>query len=222
MIMHKFGLLSALLVSTFLVTACGGGGGGSSTPVATPAPPPTPTPPPASLTIDVQLPVGDPTCFRGGVRTDTGLDDNGNGTLEANEVDSSTFACTSAEPNAQLNFTRIATFPVCIQQEANCDTNIQRAAEMLDVSEDGNLLIYTDAPRQTVGFVDITDPSNPGAAGTRDVPGLPTSIAVRGNFALVTVNRSEGTGPNNGSLEVINLTTRTIARSILINGFGCE
>jgi len=210
--------LGAALLACTALAGCGGGGGGSErapTVVAPPAPPP---PPPATITIDVQLAAGDANCFRGGTRTDTGLDDNGNGTLESGEVDSTTFTCNVAPPNTLENFTRIATFPVCRQQDADCDTDIQRSAEIVDVSQDGNTLVYTDPPRQTLGFVDITDPSNPGAAGTRDLAGTPTSLAVIGNFAIVAVDRPDTTGPDNGSLEVVNLTTRTIVQSFSVAG----
>ena len=210
-------VFSLLLSTTFLV-ACGGGGGSSSTPVATPPPPPPPPPPPTTLTATVQLPAGDPNCFRGGTRTDTGPDNNGNGVLDAGEVETSSFSCTVETANTLQNFTRIATFPVCLQQAADCNTSVIRSAEILDVSEDGNLLVYTDAPRQTLGFVDLTDPSNPGAAGTRDLPGRPTSLAVTGNFAIVAVDGDAGSGPDIGTIEVVNLTTRTVARSFSVAG----
>jgi hypothetical protein len=138
--------------------------------------------------------------------------------LDDSEVDSTTFNCTVTQANEVENFRRIATFPVCLQQDANCDTNVSRRAEILDVSTDGNTLIYTDAPRQSLGFVDITNPQSPQAGGSRDLPGVPTSLAVKGDFAIVTVDRADSSGPSNGSLEIVNLNTRGVLRSIPLAG----
>ena len=211
--LYRFG--AVLLSTSALLSACGGGGSSNSPPVAVQPPPP---PPPAVLNRSVELPAGDENCFQGGTRTDTGSDTNANGTLDDEEVESSVFDCVTTQANDLLNFTRVSTFPVCLQQDPNCDTNIQRRAEILDVSTDGNLIIYTDPPRSTVGFVDISDAQSPQGGGTRDLPGVPTSLAIHENFAIVTVDRPETSGESNGSLEIINLTSRVIARSILIAG----
>jgi len=69
-----------------------------------------------------------------------------------------------------------------------------------------------------LGFIDVTDPSNPGAAGTRDLPGQPVSLAVAGNFAIVAVDGQRGGEQDVGTIEVVNLTTRTIARSFPVVG----
>ncbi len=208
---------AALLSATALLTACGGSGGGSNfTPPTTVTPPPPPSP--ATVTRSVDLPTGDPDCFQGGTRTDSGPDTNGDGALNDGEVESSTFDCATTQANESLNFTRIATFPVCLQQDATCDTDVIRRAEILDVSGDGNTLIYTDAPREAIGFVDISNALSPQAAGTRDLPGIPTSLAIKEGFAIVAVDRPETSGASNGSLEIVNLNTRVIARSISIAG----
>jgi len=206
----------SLLSVAALLSACGGGGGGSNfTPPAVVNPP---SPPPATVTRSVDLPTGDADCFQGGTRTDSGPDTNGDGALNDGEVESSTFNCVTTQANESLNFNRIATFPVCLQQDAACDTDIVRRAEILDVSADGNTLIYTDAPRQALGFVDISNALSPQAAGTRDLPGIPTSLAIKDNFAIVTVDRPETSGLSNGSLEIVNLASRVVARSISIAG----
>lgn len=212
-------LLAGLLTSTaFMLAACGGGGGGSSSFVPPTVVAPTPPVPLVSVSRSADLAAGDADCFRGGTRTDSGLDDNRDGTLDDGEVDSTTFDCTVTQANEIENFRRIATFPVCLQQDANCDTNVIRRAEILDVSTDGNTLIYTDAPRETLGFVDITNPQDPQPAGSRDLPGVPTSLAVKGDFAIVTLDRADSSGPSNGSLEIVNLNTRSVVRSIALAG----
>lgn len=214
--MTKRFALPVLLSSTaFVLSSCGGGGGGSSAAPINAVPPPAPL---VSVSRSADLPKGDVNCFQGGTQTDSGLDTNRDGSLSDDEVQSTVFDCTVTTANEIENFTRIATFPVCLQQDANCDTDVVRSAEIIDVSSDGNVVVYTDAPRQTLGFVDITNPEIPLAAGTRDLPGVPTSLAVKGDFAIVAVDRPESTGPTNGSLEIVNLNTRTVARTFSVNG----
>ncbi len=62
-------------------------------------------------------------------------------------------------------------------------------AEIVDVSVDGKTLVYTDSASELIGFVDITNPGMPAADGTVAVGGEPTSVAVRGRYALAGVNR---------------------------------
>lgn len=211
---HKSFLLSLLTSAALGLMSCGGGGSSSSNPPP-PVSGPPPTPPPVVISQSADLPVGDENCFQGGTRTDTGPDTNGDGSLSAAEIESSTFACNVTEANELENFTRIANFPVCLQQEAQCDTNTLRQAEIVDVSSDGNTLIYTDGAQLNLGFIDITNAGEPLAAGTRELPGMPTSVAVVDNFALVTVDRAE---VNSGSLEIVNLNSRSVVRTILISG----
>src|SRR5262245_46242824 len=61
------------------------------------------------------------------------------------------------------------------------------SAEIVDITPDGDLLVYTDALTGRLGFVDISDPSAPAASGNLDLPGGPTSVAIHGGFALVAV-----------------------------------
>jgi hypothetical protein len=65
------------------------------------------------------------------------------------------------------------------------------AAEIVAASTDGMTLIYTNSPKDEVGFVDITDPSAPVALGALAMGGEPTSITVQGNHALIAVNTSQ-------------------------------
>ena len=97
-------------------------------------------------------------------------------------------ALDGAEPRLlpSHTFQRIATFPVF--RNANVDQTT--VAEIVAASEDGNLLVYTDSVGENVGFVDITNPSHPQAAGILAVGGEPTSVAVAGPYALVVVNTS--------------------------------
>ncbi len=111
-------------------------------------------------------------------------------------------------------FRRIATFPVFL----NSDVNTETVAEIVTANENGQLLIYTDSQTQNIGFVDISDPSDPQPDGTLDVGGEPTSVAVVRKYALAVVNTSENYVNTSGVLQIINLNTRQIVRSIDLGG----
>ncbi|MCA9454408.1 MAG: hypothetical protein KC584_17560, partial [Nitrospira sp.] len=111
-------------------------------------------------------------------------------------------------------FRRIATFPVFL----NSDVNTETVAEIVTASENGQLLIYTDSQTQNIGFVDISDPSDPRPDGTLAVGGEPTSVAVVRKYALGVVNTSENFVNTSGVLQIINLNTRQIVRSIDLGG----
>lgn len=59
-----------------------------------------------SLTRSSVLPVNDPDCPNGGILMETGVDDNGNGVLDADEVTSTKYICQTGgtlSDNARLN-----------------------------------------------------------------------------------------------------------------------
>jgi hypothetical protein len=110
---------------------------------------------------------------------------------------------TEAQPTEPVDvFNRIATFFAF----ENTDVNSETVAEIVAVSEDGNLLVYTDSATQNVGFVDITDAANPKAAGIQAMGGEPTSVAVAGPYALVGVSTGESFVNPSGRLKVIDLS----------------
>ena len=76
----------------------------------------------------------------------------------------------------------------------------------------------SDAAREVLGFVDIKDPSYPVAGGTLDVGGEPTSVSVKGGYALVAVNTSPDFVSPSGSLLVVDIATKTIYRTIDLGG----
>lgn len=106
-------------------------------------------------------------------------------------------------------------------------TNAITSAEIVDITADGAMLVYTDALAARIGFIDIRDPAKPVARGALDVPGDPTSLAIHRSWVLVAVNTSQdpdGAGPLNrynapsGELLVIDLATRTTVRTIDLGG----
>ena len=116
------------------------------------------------------------------------------------------------------NFVRVASFPICSQIDPTCNTDTETAAEIVAVSSDGMTLVYSDSPANQVGFVDITAPSQPLADGTVDLVGEPTSVAVKGDFALVGINTSEDFVNVSGQLDIVNIETRTVVHSIDLGG----
>ena len=70
-------------------------------------------------------------------------------------------------------------------------------------------LVYTDSPGGSTGFINITDPAKPVAAGVFMPEGEPTSVSVIGNYALAGVNTSTSFTEPSGFLVEIDVTTRT-------------
>ncbi|MEU4424591.1 esterase-like activity of phytase family protein [Actinoplanes sp. NPDC024001] len=112
------------------------------------------------------------------------------------------------------SFHRLATFPAYL----NSSVDDTAAAEISTVTEDGRTVVYTDSPGKRLGFVDITDPARPAAAGTLAVGGEPTSVAHLGRLLLAGVNtRASFTDPS-GKLLVIDSVTRKVLRDIDLGG----
>lgn len=88
--------------------------------------------------------------------------------------------------------------------------NGSAVAEIVDVSNNGKQLVYTDSPEESIGFVDISDPANPVGDGTVAVGGEPTSLVVRGPLVLVGVNTSESFTEPSGQLVVVHRHRRRI------------
>jgi len=119
-----------------------------------------------------------------------------------------------ADDDNENKFKRIATFPVYL----NTDINKETVAEIVAVSKDGNTLIYTDGKTENLGYVDITNPSKPIAAGLTSLGGEPTSVAVTGQYALAAVNTSPSFVVPSGNLQVIDIKTRALVKSIDLGG----
>ncbi len=171
-----------------------------------------------SLISQTTLSAGHYQCFQGGVQIDSGIDDNANGTLDADEIDDSSYVCNATTLNTSKNFNRIASFPVCTQIDATCNTDDETAAEIVAVSSDGMTLVYTDSPAEELGFVDISDADAPTADGTLALAGEPTSVAVKGDFALVGINTSADFVNVDGQLDVVNIATQTVVASMDLGG----
>ncbi|MEZ5393326.1 MAG: hypothetical protein R2724_10740 [Bryobacterales bacterium] len=91
-------------------------------------------------------------------------------------------------------------------------------SEIVTVSPDGNTLIYTDAATGNIGFVDITDPSNPQPGGFVPTSGEPTSVTVGKGYVLAAVNTSADYVNTAGELLVIDIATHAVVRTIELGG----
>jgi hypothetical protein len=171
-----------------------------------------------SLVMQTTLVSGDSNCFQGGVQINSGPDLDGDGVLDSNEITETSSLCTPTSLNQSKSFNRIASFPICSQIDINCDTDTETAAEIVATTSDGLSLVYTDSPQEQIGFVDITDPTDPVAAGTLTLTGEPTSVAVKGNYALVAVNTSTDYVNVSGHLEVVDIFGQSSVRQITLGG----
>ena len=120
----------------------------------------------------------------------------------------------SRERKTRYSFQRIATFPVFL----NTSPNLQTVAEIVDASEDGKLLLYTDSQNENLGFVDINNPHDPLPGGVVSLGGAPTSVAVAGPWALAVVNTSPSLAMPSGQLKVVDLATRSVVRTLELEG----
>jgi hypothetical protein len=111
------------------------------------------------------------------------------------------------ENGGDYYFERVSTFIVC--ENTSCDRELveSTAAEIVAASEDGKILIYTDSPNQTLGFVNIRNPANPEALGAVVLDGEPTSVAVHGRWALVGINTSGSLSNPSGYLGVFDFAS---------------
>lgn len=104
-------------------------------------------------------------------------------------------------------FERVSTFPVYENLDVNSGDEVddETAAEISAVSQDGNVVFYSDSPKNRVGLIDISDIKAPSAAGFIELEGEPTSVATKGNYLLVAVNTSPDYVSPAGILVVYNI-----------------
>ena len=100
-----------------------------------------------------------------------------------------------AHGKGDWSFQRVGTFA----NYKNAAVGDATVSEIIAATADGKTLIYTDALRGTVGFIDIKNPARPQADGTVTLDPdpadattySPTSVDILGNrYALVTVDTS--------------------------------
>ncbi len=119
----------------------------------------------------------------------------------------SALAMSAAQASAEMNFNRIASFPVVRNMADGEDTTRETSPEIISVTADGMTLVYTDSPLEALGLIDITDPANPQPKGNIAMGGEPTSVTVAGHIAYVGVNTSASYTAPSGVLKAIDTTT---------------
>lgn len=130
----------------------------------------------------------------------------------------SALALCATGASADMTFNRIASFATPDNMAEGEDHARETSAEIIAASEDGMTLIYTDSPLGVVGLIDITDPKAPKALGNIEMPGEPTSVAVRGMTAYVGVNTSEDYVNTSGQLVVVDMAKKEIIGSCDLGG----
>jgi hypothetical protein len=123
-----------------------------------------------------------------------------------------------AHEHGETAFNRAATFAVLANLPAERDPAGETVAEIIAASEDGMTLIYTDSEQEALGFVDITAPRSPLAAGFVPLPGEPTSVAVSGGVALVAVNESTDYVNVAGDLIAVDIATQEVLAACALGG----
>ncbi len=131
-----------------------------------------------------------------------------------NDTETVNINSNSAIASVNQYFQRVSSFPVF----QNSDIANKTVAEIVASANDGNTLVYTDGKLGKIGFVDISDINLPTAAGSVDISGEPSSVAVVGNYALATVNTSLDFINTSGYLVVIDINTKTIIATIALAG----
>ncbi|MCT4684719.1 MAG: esterase-like activity of phytase family protein [Roseicyclus sp.] len=114
-----------------------------------------------------------------------------------------------------MNFNRIASFPVT----SNTPDAEETSAEIIAVTGDGMTLVYSDSPAGVIGFIDITDPAAPVAAGTFALPaGEPTAVSALGQTVFVAENTSESYTAPSGILHAVDAASREVIASCDLGG----
>ncbi|MEJ2407139.1 MAG: esterase-like activity of phytase family protein [Candidatus Thiodiazotropha sp.] len=108
-------------------------------------------------------------------------------------------------------FNKLSTFDVMAE-------NGSGVAEITDVSPNGKQLVYTDAKNGEIGFIDISNPSDPQGEGTVNVGGEPTSLIINGQWVLVGVNTSANYSAPTGKLLVLNRSSQTVVAEYDLGG----
>ncbi|WP_265516338.1 esterase-like activity of phytase family protein [Nitratireductor luteus] len=119
---------------------------------------------------------------------------------------------------ADMAFNRVATFPVAMNLPADIDAATETSSEIVAVSEDGNLLAYSDSPLGAVGFIDISDVRAPKAGGILKIDGEPTSVVISRGKVIAGINTSASYAEPSGNLMVIDLQTGAGTASCTLAG----
>lgn len=123
-------------------------------------------------------------------------------------------AATSAHANS---FNRIQSFSTADNLPAS-NMEQETSAEIITATASGNTLIYSDSPREGIGFIDIRDAQQPKPAGFMPLKGEPTSVSAVGENAVVGVNTSESYTAPSGFLALVNSAQKKVVSQCDLGG----
>jgi hypothetical protein len=148
-----------LLLFFFLLSGCGGGG---DTETEKPVPEPTPieSSKKRSVAMSYQILESISSCLNGGVEIKTGIDENGNGSLDNSEIDNTDFVCHGTNgtdgTNSLLKIIDEPAGEVClyggIHINVGLDVNTNDVLDLEEVSQSATVC-YPSAPNPTPGDV---------------------------------------------------------------------
>lgn len=127
-------------------------------------------------------------------------------------------ASTAGVAVAEMNFNRVASFPVADNLPADIDRATPTSSEIITSTPDGQTLVYSDSLLGVVGFIDLTDPKAPKTGGVIRAEGEPTSVTVVGEKVLAAVNTSKSKVEPSGKLLTIDIVSRAIEASCDLGG----
>ncbi len=136
-------------------------------------------------------------------------------TIARGLVAAALLSATSLTAPAAEVFNRIAAFPAHLNAP---EGGAESVAEIITASEDGMMLVYTDAAQKGVGMIDITDPAAPKAAGFVALGGEPTSVKIVDGKAFVGVVTSESYTEPSGHLATIDLASKAVEATCDLGG----
>ncbi len=128
-------------------------------------------------------------------------------------------AMMAASVTSADSFHRIASWTTANNlAAAGKDNKTETSAEIITASKDGNTLIYSDSPLGGIGFVDITNPSKPTAAGFLSLDGEPTSVSVATDYVLAGVNTSKSYTQPSGFLAAVSINNQKLVAQCDLGG----
>lgn len=125
---------------------------------------------------------------------------------------------TSLSAHADPFFNRVAIMMVRDNLPKGGEGVKEAVAEIISASQDGMTLVYTDAPGNQVGIVDLTDAKSPKPMGTVAVGGDPTSVKIIGGTAYVAVDTTKDLKQPSGKLLSIDIKAKSVTKECDLEG----
>lgn len=125
-----------------------------------------------------------------------------------------------AQPAATTGgyFNRVATFEAYRNVPEGRAVSKKSVSEIVAASADGRWLAYTDGEQQGIGFIDISNPSQPKPAGFVPVEGEPTSVVFAHGKVLAAVSSTRQFDQPEGHLAVLDFASRKLVAQCTLRG----